>query len=505
MGDPSPYPRRRPSAPMRRTKILATVGPATSSLGSIRGLVRAGANALRLNCSHGSDEEHRILLARMKEGFRRERVEGATLVDVQGPKLRIGDLAPSPLELPTGGRWVLDDSRRPGTAARAPIEIPDFARAARRGDPILLGDGQVELRVASVGPHRIVADIVHGGRIASHAGIYLPRAHLTPSVLRPKDRHDIAVAAEIGFDFLGLSFVRDGNDIRDARRELDRRAGARETRIIAKIERAEALAAIDDILAEADGIMVARGDLGIEVPLERLAIEQKELLRRARGAGKIGIVATQMLLSMVHEPRPTRAEATDVANAVLDGADAVMLSEESAIGDYPQEAVRWLDRLCAAAEPSIDPTNPPTGPRLAQSTDESIARASVALAERIGAAAIFTPTHSGRTARLVVRSRPTTPVVALSSSAATRRHLALTWGIEAEPVPQRGNLDHLERWAREVAHRRGWTDRPLVLTAGYPVEGRPTNLVTVIDTARPPGRLPRSRLRARPRPRTADP
>jgi pyruvate kinase len=330
----------------------------------------------------------------------------------------------------------------------------------------------------------------HGGHVASHAGLFLPRARLRTAILAEKDRHDLDLALAEGVDFVALSFVRAASDVARVRQRLAR-AGHPEVGLIAKIERAEALAHIDGILEAADAIMVARGDLGIEVPLERLALEQKSLVAKANAAHKPVIVATQMLLSMVSSARPTRAEATDVANAVLDGADAVMLSEESAIGEFPVEAVAWLDRICQTTEEAVRSgeltmRRPPAG---ARSREESVADAAVHLADDVHAVAIVTPTHSGRTARLVAASRPATEVVAISSRPETRRRLALTWGVESFACPAALPLDALRTFAERLVAGRTGVRRgaSIVLTAGYPVEGRPTNLLTVLTVERPRG------------------
>jgi len=325
--------------------------------------------------------------------------------------------------------------------------------------------------------------------VTSHAGLFLPRAHLRAEILGRKDRADLTLAVAEGVDFVALSFVTDGRDVRTARRLLAPLEGGASVALIAKIERAEALARIDSILDEADGIMVARGDLGIEVPLERLALEQKRLVAKANAAGKPVIVATQMLLSMLNSPRPTRAEATDVANAVLDGADAVMLSEESAVGQYPIESVLWLDRITRSTEVAMahGEIRAPSPGTADDSPEWSVARAAVQLATSVAAAAIVTPTHSGRTARLVSAHRPPMPIVALSTQPVTRRQLSLVWGVRSAPSPARLSLLELRALARRSALRVAGVGRAdqIVLTAGYPVEGRPTNLVTVVDVAEP--------------------
>jgi len=489
---------------MRRTKILATVGPATDRADRLLRLLESGTDAFRINVSHGSDDEHRATLRRLHEVSRRARREVALVVDVQGPKLRIGEIAGGAVRLSRGDHWTLDQDPTLGSGYRTSVEIPSIERAARRGDPVLLGDGDVQLRVESASPTAIETRVVSGGLVSSHAGIFLPRARLRTIAFGPKDQHDATLALQEGFDYLALSFVRDESDVLSARHWLDARPGGRSVGIIAKIERAEALGAIERILRVADGIMVARGDLGIEVPLERLALEQKMLVRRANAAGRFSIVATQMLRSMLTSPRPTRAEATDVANAVLDGADAVMLSEESAVGQYPFEAVVWLDRIARATEARFDPqpARGLVGSGGRGSAELSVARAAVDLAENVRARAIVTPTHSGRTARLIAALRPTCPVLALSSSDSVRRHLALVRAVRSFPAAAHSDLQSLRQRTIELLRVEGLAPvGPFVLTAGYPLEGRPTNLVTLVETDEGSSRRRRRRHRRRAGPR----
>ncbi|MGD0257374.1 MAG: pyruvate kinase [Thermoplasmata archaeon] len=477
---------------MRRTKILATVGPATQSADQMVALIAAGADALRLNLAHGPPETHVAYLRTMHAAARQAGREVAIVADVPGPKVRIGPLTDGEIRLSVGEVWTFDSDPTPGDARRVQIVLPSFRGAAKPDDPILLGDGSVELRVKSSGAGSIQAQVVNGGTVRSRAGAYLPHARLNAAAFDSDDRKRAAIALAEGIDFLALSFVRDSVDVVAARRWLDKQPEGKEVGIIAKIERAEALKGIDGILSDSDGIMVARGDLGIEVPLERLALEQKELIGRANAAGRFAIVATQVLLSMVDSPRPTRAEATDVANAVLDGADALMLSEESTVGHYPVEAVQWLDRIARTTEGAFDPrrtrelvrafsSDPATLP------ERSVAAAAVALAEGVHASIIVTPTHSGKTARLIAGLRPSCPVVALTRRSVVRRHLALVRGVDARPSPTQGKIMDLRHQAIELARTSGLAQLgPVVLTLGFPVDGRPTNLVTLVDPSEGP-------------------
>ncbi|MCI4367042.1 MAG: pyruvate kinase [Thermoplasmata archaeon] len=471
---------------MRRTKILATLGPASASAKIARQLVRAGADGFRINCSHGDSADHRSLIALGRSAGEAGGRTVFLVADLQGPKMRLGAIAPSPIQLRTGQSWTLDDRRTVGGATRALAEVPHLREAANPGDPVLLGDGGVELRVTSVGVAGVATRVVSGGPVSSHAGVFLPRAKIRTAVLSPKDRADLAMAIEEKVDYVALSFVRSGRDLEIAQRAARRFAGSSGPAWIAKIERGEALREIDGILAHTDAIMVARGDLGIEVPLERLALEQKRLILKARRACVPAIVATQMLLSMVTTSRPTRAEATDVANAVLDGADAVMLSEESAVGAHPVEAVGWLNRIARVTEADGIPDfpHPPIAPSSTLASPErAVADAALRLARDLSARMIVTPTHSGRTARMVSGGRPRMPIVAISNHAEVRRRLALVWGVIPHNVPDHLDLSGLRDYAaRELSRLKGIAgEGPIVLTAGYPVEGRPTNLVTVVE------------------------
>ncbi len=466
------------------------MGPACDSKEGIRELVRAGVDAFRLNLSHGTTATHRTVLERIRSVTREEHTELAIVADVPGPKLRLGELATSPLRLVPGRPWRLDSEPAPGDGRRVGVELPRFWVGSRPGDVVLLGDGRVELRVHRVASGGVDTTVVHGGLVASHSGVHLPHARFRGSWFAKSDRTAALEAVTEGVDFLALSFVRSARDVLEVRRWLGDVAPSRPVGVIAKIERPEALEAIDGILAASDGIMVARGDLGLSLPLEKLALEQKRLVLEANLAGKFAIVATQMLLSMLTSSRPTRAEATDVANAVLDGADVLMLSDETAIGEYPFESVRWLARIAEATEPAFDPRAlREARARLAGTEpDRAVARAAVTLAEAVEARVIATPTHSGRTARLVAALRPNCPVVAMSSSPHVRRQLRLVSGVLGRPALPHSQLQHLSVATRELARELGFPKGGVaVLTAGYPVEGRPTNLLTLVDLTEGPG------------------
>ncbi len=449
-------------------------------------LIDAGADAFRINLSFGSSAEHRTTIQRIRAAARRSHREIAVVADVPGPKIRLGNLANPPVLLRTGQRWVLDNNGGAGDEHRVGVSLPTIAREARRGDVLLVGDGSVTLVVRRTRPHALEVEVTNGGVVRSRAGLFLPHGRLSVHAFGPSDRKKAEVVLAEGVDFLALSFVRSARDVIAARRWLDRRVAGRSVGIVSKIERAEALEAADEILGVSDGIMVARGDLGIEVPLERLALEQKDLVRRANVAGRFVIVATQMLVSMLTSPRPTRAESTDVANAVLDGADAVMLSEESAVGKYPVEAVRWLARIAEATEPAYDarPVRDARQRATAGTAERSVAAAAVQLAESVGARAIVTPTHSGRTACSVAALRPECPILALSSDARVRHRLALVRGITTSTAPEHSDLPGLEPGRGAVGRiARSSGVGPRRAHSRVPLEGRPTNLVTLVEPA----------------------
>ncbi|HEX7902035.1 MAG TPA: pyruvate kinase [Planctomycetota bacterium] len=424
---------------MTRTRIVATLGPATDSSEKIRALIEAGVDVFRLNFSHGTHGEHeqRIKAIRKQAGDR----PIAILQDLCGPKLR--------LTRPVRGG--------PGDVVE--IELPSTVKA---GEPVLLADGTMELEV--IDAHR--SRVIIGGDLPANKGINLPSSQLDIPSLTAKDKVDLAFGVAQGVDYVALSFVRRASDLDEVKKTG--------VPVVAKIEKPEAVQRIEEIVRAADGVMVARGDLGVEIPIERVPVVQKRVITLANREGKMVITATQMLRSMVNSPKPTRAEATDVANAVLDGTDAVMLSEETAAGEYPIESVKVMERILNEAEPLLQPRRDLMGPEPA----DAFALAAVNLAERVGASAIVVLTGSGFTARKLACYRPRIPIVVLTNDEAVRRRLQLVWGVKAIMAPwftETANV--LERFRESIvgAVAPGST---VVVTAGWPF-ARPgtTNLL----------------------------
>jgi pyruvate kinase len=455
-----------------RTKIVCTIGPASSPPDALERLVEAGMDVARLNFSHGAHEEHAAVMDALRGIGERARRPVAILQDLAGVKIRVGRIARGVARLEPGASFTLTSRPVPGDEQEVSVSYPDLARSVRPGDALLLSDGGIELRAEAVRDEDIRCIVVSGGDLAPHQGISLPHRTLPAPGLTEKDREDLAFGIARGVDWVALSFVRTANDVEEARAFL---AGHRASGIplIAKIEKHEALAHIDDILAVSDGIMVARGDLGIETPLEHVPLLQKMLIEKSNRAGKPVITATQMLLSMVRSPRPTRAEVADVANAILDGTDAVMLSEETAAGAHPVEAVATMKRIAEDTESAFpfEQWMRRFEDRNLQSLPEAVAGAACELAEHIGAAAIIAWTASGTTARLVAKHRPRRPILALSPRADTARRLALVWGVLPLVAEGGTDTDAMLAKAPSIAMAHGIL-RPgdkVVITAGIPM------------------------------------
>ncbi|HTO93930.1 MAG TPA: pyruvate kinase [Bacteroidota bacterium] len=469
-----------------KTKIVCTLGPASSSSGMLADMMASGMDVARLNFSHGTHEEHGAVLKRLREAARTSGSAVSVLQDLQGPKIRIGELSVPSIDLRKGETLVITTEQITGGPGRVSTTYGDLAADVRPGADILLDDGKLRLAVRRVAGHEVECEVVVGGKLSAHKGINLPGVAVSAPSLTEKDIADLEFGLAEGVDYVALSFVRTGDDVRELRAAIDSRRPAGERPIIiAKIEKPQAIANIDEIITAADGVMVARGDLGVELPTEDVPMLQKLIITRCNSAGKPVIVATQMLESMIESPRPTRAEASDVANAVLDGGDAVMLSGETSVGKYPLEAVRIMDRIIRKVE-----SEKPVRRRLAAEAKPGVAdrhdalgRAACLLAEQMRAAAIVTVTNSGQTARVIARYRPDPPIVAITDSARTLRSLALVWGVRGMVVENLG--DDSDRSLARVQERllaAGVVRRGeyVVLLAGQPFFARGgTNFIKV--------------------------
>ncbi|RVU14760.1 pyruvate kinase [Methylobacterium oryzihabitans] len=451
----------------RRAKIVATVGPASAAPDRLKTLFLAGVDTFRLNFSHGSHEDHAKVHAAIRALEREVGRPIGILQDLQGPKIRIGTVRDGRLELVAGEtvRFVLEGSE--GDKQAIPLRHPEIFAAAAPGQDLLIDDGRVRVRVVGLEADALTTQVITGGVISNRKGVNLPGTLLDLSPLTAKDRADLAFGLELGVDWVALSFVQKPSDVMEARALVGGRAG-----VLSKIEKPQALDQIEDIIRLSDAIMVARGDLGVEIPHEDVPGRQKELVRACRLAVKPVIVATQMLDSMVAAPAPTRAEASDVATAIYDGADAVMLSAESATGQYPVEAVAMMDRIIRSVEghklyrsivAASDPGEEETPPH-------AVATATATLAEAVHARAIVTYTTSGTTAARVARKRPAVPILALTPNLATARRLSLMWGAHSVHT---GDVDSYEEMTSKAAHcaeQEGFATRAdlVVATAGIP-------------------------------------
>ena len=465
---------------MPRTKIICTIGPASEDPEVVRGLIRAGMDVARINFSHGDVQIHARSIATVRRVAREEGRLVAVMADLQGPKLRVGELPPEGVTLVEGERVELVDA--PYAPGRLPVPHPEVLEELRPGQRVLLDDGRLELLVEERVGEAIRCRVTVGGQLTSHKGLNLPGVPLRISALTPKDREDARFAVGEGVDFIALSFVRSPGDVLELR-ELLAGWGA-DLPIVAKIEKPEALEVFDEILRAADAIMVARGDLGVETSPEEVPFHQKRIIRLCNRAGKPVITATQMLQSMIERPTPTRAEASDVVNAVLDGTDAVMLSGETAIGKYPVEAAQTMACICANAEDHLSPGQflERDGPVLVSTVTEAISRATVEIAAEVGAAAILTATMSGTTARMVARHRPGMPILAVTPNPRTLMGLTMVWGVTPVQVPRFATTDEMVDLMVQAAYQRGFVQKGdrVVLTAGIPFggEGR-TNMLKV--------------------------
>ena len=466
----------------RRTKIVATVGPASSSRERLDKLVEAGTNALRLNFSHGTHEEHaeHARLVRELEAASGWRTL-ALIADLQGPKLRVAEL-PGPMTLERAQEVLVAgaDGARDGMIPVAPSVIGDVLQP---GHEVLIDDGHVRLMVEGVEQGAARCAVIVGGTITSNKGVNLPGVPVPIPAITRKDVADLEFALELGVDWVALSFVRSAADVRDLRRLIEE-AGST-AHIIAKIEKAEAVDNLDAILAEADALMVARGDLGVEIGPAAVPLIQKRIIVKALDHGLPVITATQMLESMVNSPEPTRAEASDVANAILDGTSAIMLSGETAVGNYPVEAVQTMDQIACAVEPSLSYRHQMPEASEEPTIGRSMSNAACDLAEALGARAILVPTFTGRTASAVARLRPHRPILGLTHQEHSLRHMAIEWGVTPVRVPEASDVEDLWRASMEAARASGLVepgDR-IVITAGTAVNIPGSTNVIKVDIA----------------------
>ncbi len=463
----------------RRTKVVATLGPASSSRAVIDRLFQAGADVFRINMSHTGHDRMRELIATIRAVEAEWARPIGILVDLQGPKLRLGAFADESAQIDAGQDFILDTDPAPGDSRRINLPHPEIFAAIKPGDALVIDDGKLRLTVTEAEPQRIVARVTVGGKIASRKGVSLPDTVIPVAALTAKDLADLEAALVAGVDWVALSFIQRPEDIAEAKKITRGRAA-----VMAKIEKPQAVARLNDILDLADALMVARGDLGVEMPLERVPGVQKEMTRACRRAGKPVVVATQMLESMIASPVPTRAEVSDVATAIFDGADAIMLSAESAAGQYPVEAVATMNRIAEAAEnegmygPSLHVlhTEPePTGA-------DAIAAAARQVAETLDLAAIVCWTSSGFTGMRVSRERPKPPIIAISPLTATGRKLSLVWGVHCVVAEDARDQDDMVERACRIAFRESFAKagQRVIIVAGVPL-GTPgtTNMIRV--------------------------
>ena len=469
---------------MRRAKLICTLGPASASDDVIRRMIEEGMDIARLNFSHGTHSQHEALIERIRRLAQQSTRPIAILQDLEGPRIRIGSVKEGTIDLKTGQKFLLTSQSVKGDTHAVSMSYPDLPGVVQPGDPILLNDGTVELQVEQTNDTDVVCRVITGGMISSHKGINLPTRSVTIPAFTEKDRHDLEFGVKAGIDFVALSFVKEPADIEKVKQALGRQQS--DIPVIAKIERHEALNNLEGILEAADAVMVARGDLGIEIAVEKVPLAQKKIIRRANEAGKPVITATQMLRSMVESPHPTRAEVNDVANAIMDGSDAVMLSEETAVGRYPVQAVSMMNRIVAATEAEL-PARPYQAYRRAGEakavdlSDASCAAAAEA-ARSIGAKAVVVFTQSGNTARLIAKYRPQALILAFTPSESIRRKMALLWGV----LPmQMGLVKEVDRMIVEMEVRLRETgcaspgDR-FVILLGFPIHRKgPTNMIKI--------------------------
>lgn len=426
----------------RHAKIVCTLGPAVQEPDKLRQLIEAGMDVARLNFSHGTWEDHAARIKMIRELAAEAGKPVAILQDLQGPKIRTGLLQDHEVRLEEGAQLTITSEETPGDAQRVSTTYQDLPNDVRPGDTILLADGVMELRVERVEGHDVVTRIIHGGMLGEHKGINLPGVQVSAPSMTEKDREDLEFGIDQQVDYVALSFVRRSGDIYRVKDLIERRGA--DIPVIAKLEKPEAIGRLEEIITAADGVMVARGDLAVESSAERVPLLQKDIIREANRRGKIVITATQMLESMITNPRPTRAEASDVANAVLDGTDAVMLSAETASGRFPIECVQMMDRIVRTAEARYDDFGTPTGPDRVSGVQGAITRAANGVTGNVNeVVALATHTTTGRSALLLSKERPTLPILAFTSRPEILTRMALFWGVTPMLIEACASTDDL--------------------------------------------------------------
>ncbi len=468
----------------RRTKIVCTLGPASDSEEMLRNLMLAGMNVARFNFSHGTHEEIRRKFERVIKLRRELELPVATMLDTKGPEIRLRDFEGGGVQLVTGQQFILTTEEILGTAERASITYKNLKEDVQEGMSLLINDGLVELVIEAIRGAEIICRVIHGGKVSNHKGINAPGATLSMPYISQTDREDILFGIEMGYDLLAASFARCREDILELRKLIADNGGS--MKIIAKIENMQGIQNLREILEVSDGIMVARGDMGVEIPFEEVPMLQKKMIRMANEMGKTTITATQMLESMIQNPRPTRAEAADIANAIFDGTSAIMLSGESAAGKYPLEAVRTMSGIAVSAEAAVDYGALMVNMAAFKKKDitTAIAYATCSTARDLGAAAIITVTISGYTAEAIARFRPECQVIGCTISEKVYDQLNLVWGIRPLLLRQESDADALFADAVEEAMKKGYVGKGdiVVLTAGVPlgVAGN-TNMIKVVE------------------------
>ncbi len=469
---------------MRRTKIICTIGPASEGEEKLRELMLAGMNVARFNFSHGSHEEHKRKYVRILKLSAELDLPIAVLMDTKGPEIRLCDFKDGKVELVAGQRFTLTTEDILGDSQRASITYKNLKNDIKTGMSILIDDGLIEMIIEEIKDTEIVCTVVNGGMVSDKKGINVPNAVLSMPYVNDSDRADIIFGCEMGFDFVAASFARSKEDILEIRKILDEHNSP--MKIIAKIENMQGIQNLEEILSVSDGIMVARGDMGVEVPMEEVPVLQKKMIKMAEAQGKHVITATQMLDSMIKNPRPTRAEVTDVANAIYDGTTAIMLSGESANGQYPVEAVKTMAKIAERAEQDIDYASrmQKRVKNVEPDVTTAISHATCTTASNLNAAAIITVTMSGFTAEMISRYKPESPIIACAVNPRVCRQLNLCWGVVPILIHKEDNAEALFDQAAHAVEKAGYIKRGdvAVLTAGVPlgISGK-TNMIRVIE------------------------